>query len=291
MSRLRRESNLSDNKSRNLVTDRVNLFGINVEKAVLVYIALAKAFPEDRSKIKFNKYSDKWDDMFAKGSKQDSKDIKIQGFKDTHQLFDGKSLKEIQDYRNGMIIFDGIEIPEYIRKMAKDKGVVVSLAENKSKHLSGFNILVQYDKFNAHRINAIPYGLNEKEVVKKLSDMPLKKELIDSEIRLATTLKDSSIFEQKKIKTVNEYKAPYATHKFAVFMNRFTIHECKNRELIKACCLLCSRVGIKNLMNNAPIEYKYCDGSGQRAKNIKRITARKKGNAKAAQRKSGSKNN
>ena len=101
------------------------------------------------------------------------------------------------------------------------------------------------------------------------------------------TLRSETLKVKQKKAAVNAYKAPYATHEFKKFMNRFTIYTCTDQQLTLFCVNLCKRVGINNLSNELPIEYKFCVGSGKRKQTMKRINNRKKGNKKAAKKRKG----
>lgn len=253
------------------------------EKAVIVYMMLAKRHKENRDAITYGIFSNQWDDLFKEDRYREAKDMKIQAFKYARSNFDDKSLEDIQAYRDTMRIYVGREVPKEIKELAQEKKVIVSLAENLNKHLSGFDILIKQGKNQTFRlVNTIPFGLSEEGVKKVLTELPTKKEIQEKEQHLMNMLTTSGgCSNHQKAVVVGRYKAPYATHEFKVFMNKFTLHECKSKELTNACVLLCNRVGINNLSNEAPILYKFCEGSGQREKNLKRIRNRRKGNAKA----------
>lgn len=258
------------------------------EKSVIVYMTLAKRYKENRDAIKYGIFSNQWDDMFKEDKCGEARDMKIQAFKYARSNFDDKSLEDIQAYRDTLRIYEGREVPKEIKELAQEKKVIVSLAENLNKHLSGFDILIKQGKNQTFRlVNVIPFGLSEEGVKKALTELPTKKELQEKEQHLMNMLNGQSPTNHQKAVVVGRYKAPYATHEFKVFMNKFTIHECKSKELTNACVLLCNRVGINNLSNEAPILYKFCEGSGQRQKNLKRIRNRRKGNAKAAKKRKG----
>ena len=122
---------------------------------------------------------------------------------------------------------------------------------------------------------------------KLLESLPTKSEIAKKEKALMDTLRSETLKVKQKKAAVNAYKAPYATHEFKKFMNRFTIYTCTNQQLTLFCVNLCKRVGINNLSNELPIEYKFCVGSGKRKQTMKRINNRKKGNKKAAKKRKG----
>lgn len=97
-------------------------------------------------------------------------------------------------------------------------------------------------------------------------------------------LKDEKVSMKNRKKAVCKYKAPYATQNFRVFMNRFTIHGCKDKQLTNDCVTLCNKVHIMNLSNMKPIKYEFCEGSGKREitmKKVKRDIKRGKKNKKS----------
>lgn len=84
-------------------------------------------------------------------------------------------------------------------------------------------------------------------------------------------LQDKNASVEEKIRAVQKYKAPFATQRFRVFMNKFTIYECKDKQLTNDCVALCNRCHIMNLSNMKPIEYKFCEGSGKRKATMKKV--------------------
>ena len=197
------------------------------------------------------------------------------------------SYEEIKAIRDTFMIYPSREVPTEIKQLAQSKGVIVTLAENIDKHLSGFNVLVKESKYMTYKINDIPYGLSENATKKLLKSLPTKIEIAQKEKILMDTLRSETLKVKQKKSAVNSYKAPYATHEFKKFMNRFTIYNCTNQQLTLFCVNLCKRVGINNLSNELPIEYKFCVGSGKRKQTMKRINNRKKGNKKAAKKRKG----
>ena len=281
------ESYIKEDKGkRNRITYHLN--SITEEKAVIVYMALVKRYKDNRDAIKFGIFSNQWDVLFSCDKCGKTRDMKINAFKYVKDTFDNESLEEIQKYRDTLSIYDGYDVPNEIKQLAHEKGVIIALAENRNKHLSGFDILIKQGKNQTFRFpNVIPFGLNENAVKNLLLGLPTKKELQEKEKALMDTLRSETLKVKQKKAAVNSYKAPYATHEFKKFMNRFTIYNCTNQQLTLFCVNLCKRVGINNLSNELPIEYKFCVGSGKRKQTMKRINNRKKGNKKAAKKRKG----
>ena len=275
-----------DKGKRNKIT--YHLSSIAEEKAVIVYMALVKRYKDNRDAIKFGIFSNQWDVLFSCDKYGKTRDMKINAFKYVKDTFDNESLEEIQKYRDTLSIYDGYDVPNEIKQLAHEKGVIIALAENRNKHLSGFDILIRQGKNQTFRFpNVIPFGLNENAVKNLLLGLPTKKELQEKEKALMDTLRSETLKVKQKKAAVNSYKAPYATHEFKKFMNRFTIYNCTNQQLTLFCVNLCNRVGINNLSNEMPIEYKFCVGSGKRKQTMKRINNRKRGNKKAAKKRKG----
>jgi hypothetical protein len=220
-------------------------------------------------------------------SKQSIHDMQVAAFAFVKDELDDKSLEEIEAFRKEFYIYPDREVPVELKKLAQSKGVIIRLAENINKHLSGFDVMVRDNRYMTFSINSVPYGLSEKGAWKLLESLPTVSELKKMEKTLMDTIKSDSVKESNKRKAVDRYKAPYATHNFKVFMNRYTIHECKNKQLTYACVNLCKRVGINNLSNELPIEYKYCVGSGQRKKTLNKVKSRNKANKKASKKRKG----
>lgn len=266
-------------------TQKIKLSSINIEKAIVAYIDLIKRnsnLADDRSKIRYGAFSDKWDAIFGCVKESRLRDIKIQAFKDVHHTLDELTIEQICEYReNNYKIFKGTEVPKELTELAMRKGVVVTLAENKNKHLSGFDILRKKGKNDTQRLNEVPFGLSENGVVEFLKDIPSQKEIVDAENKLIKILEDDSLSEKVKMQHVRNHRTKVATHKFELFMNRFCLKQCKQKQLLNECCLMCQRNRILNLSNKKPIEYTFCAGSGKRKQTIKRINARRKGNEKA----------
>lgn len=262
---------------------------LNKEKAIIIYMALAKRYKEHRENITCGVFLNAWKEMFdcdkynvSKESYKSLHDKQIAAFAYVKDEFDDKSYEEIKAIRDTFMIYASKEVPTEIKQLAQSKGVIVTLAENIDKHLSGFNVLVKESKYMTYKINDIPYGLSENATKKLLESLPTKSEIAKKEKALMDTLRSETLKVKQKKAAVNAYKAPYATHEFKKFMNRFTIYTCTNQQLTLFCVNLCKRVGINNLSNELPIEYKFCVGSGKRKQTMKRINNRKKGNKKAA---------
>lgn len=267
---------------------------IDTEKAIILYLALIKKnvdLVEDRSKIRYRKFSDEWDTMFGYIKEDGVKNMKIQAFKEAHNTLDKLTIEQICEYRNNYKIFKGTEVPKELRKLAMHKGVIVTLAENQYKHLSGFDIMRIKGKNDTQRLTRVPFGLSEDEAIKFLNDIPSQKEIVEKENKVMKILEDTSLSEKEKIKYVCSHNTKIATHRFEVFMNRFCLKQCKQKQLLNECCLMCQRNGILNLSNKKTIEYTFCTGSGKRKQTIKRINTRRKGNKKAKKRESKDSNN
>lgn len=267
---------------------------LNKEKAIIIYMALAKRYKEHRENITCGVFLNAWKEMFdcdkyniSKESYKSLHDKQIAAFAYVKDEFDDKSYEEIKAIRDTFLIYPSREVPTEIKQLAQSKGVIVTLAENIDKHLSGFNVLVKESKYMTYKINDIPYGLSENATKKLLESLPTKSEIAKKEKALMDTLRSETLKVKQKKAAVNAYKAPYATHEFKKFMNRFTIYTCTNQQLTLFCVNLCKRVGINNLSNELPIEYKFCVGSGKRKQTMKRINNRKKGNKKAAKKRKG----
>lgn len=262
---------------------------LDKEKAIVVYMALVGRYKEHRENIICSVFMNTWKDMFecdkynvSKESKQTIREKQIAAFAFCKDELDGKTYEEIKSFRDTFMICPNREVPVELKKLAQNKGVIVALAENTDKHLSGFNVLVKESKYMTYKLNDVPYGLNEKAVKILLESLPTKEEIAKKEKDLMNTIKSDSIKVKHKKSAVSAYKAPYATHEFKKFMNKFTIYDCKNQELTLFCVNLCKRVGINNLSNEKPIEYQFCVGSGKREKFMKRAKGRRKANAKAS---------
>ena len=277
------------------IPNRTN--SLNKEKAIIIYMALVKRYKEHRENITCGVFLNAWKEMFecdkynvSKENYQKIHDMQVIAFAYAKGEFDDKSYKEIKAVRDTFMIYPSREVPVELKKLAQSKGVVVALAENINKHLSGFNVLVkENNQYMAYKINEVPYGLSEKDAKKLLESLPVRDEIVKMEKNLMTTIMSDSIKMEHKKKAVSRYKAPYATHEFKKFMNKFTIYDCQNKELTLFCVNLCRRVGINNLSNELPIEYKFCVGSGKRKQSMKRAKGRRKANAKATKNRKGKK--
>lgn len=265
---------------------------LNKEKAIIIYMALVKRYKEHRENITCSVFLNAWKEMFdcdkynvSKESYKSLHDKQIAAFAYVKGEFDDKSYEEIKAIRDTFMIYASREVPNEIKQLAQSKGVIVTLAENIDKHLSGFNVLVKESRYMTYKINDIPYGLSENATKNLLKSLPTKSEIVKKEKALMDTLRSETLKVKQKKAAVNSYKAPYATHEFKKFMNRFTIYNCTNQQLTLFCVNLCNRVGINNLSNEMPIEYKFCVGSGKRKQTMKRINNRKKDRKAAKKRK------
>lgn len=287
------EDNGTDQKeTKKSIPNRTN--PLNKEKAIIIYMALVKRYKDHRENITCGVFLNTWKEMFdcdkyniSKESYKSLHDKQIAAFAYVKDEFDDKSYEEIKAIRDTFMIYASREVPTEIKQLAQSKGVIVTLAENIDKHLSGFNVLVKESKYMTYKINDISYGLSENATKKLLESLPTKSEIAKKEKALMDTLRSETLKVKQKKSAVNSYKAPYATHEFKKFMNRFTIYNCTNQQLTLFCVNLCKRVGINNLSNELPIEYKFCVGSGKRKQTMKRINNRKKGNKKAAKKRKG----
>lgn len=274
------------------IPNRTN--SLNKEKAIIIYMALVKRYKEHREIITCDVFLNAWKEMFdcdkynvSKESYKSLHDKQIAAFAYVKNEFDDKSYEEIKTIRDTFIIYPSREVPIEIKRSAQSKGVIVTLAENIDKHLSGFNVLVKESRYMTYKINDVPYGLSENATKKLLESLPTKSEIAKKEKALIAILRSETLKVQQKKEAVNSYKAPYATHEFKKFMNKFTIYNCTDQQLTLFCVNLCKRVGINNLSNELPIEYKLCVGSGNRKQAMKRIKNRKTGNKKAAKKRTG----
>lgn len=277
------------NKTTATKNTKVTLNPLDKEKAIVVYISLVRRYKEHREKITCSVFMKNWIDMFecdkynrSKEDKQTIREKQIAAFAFTKDELDSKSYEEIIAFRDTFMICPSREVPVELKQLAQSKGVIVSLAENITKHLSGFDVLVKENKGMTYRINDVPFGLSVNEAKRFLESLSTSKELVKQEKELVRILSEDSIPVKDKKEAVNKYKASYATHEFKKFMNRFTIYDCKNQQLTLFCVNLCNRVGIRNLSNELPIKYEFCAGSGKRKQSMKRAKNRRKGNEKAA---------
>lgn len=267
---------------------------LNKEKAIVIYMSLAKKYKEQREKITCGVFLNAWKEMFqcdkynvSKESYQSLRDKQIAAFAFAKGELDDKSLEEIKAYRDTFMIYSSREVPVELMKLAQSKGVVIRLAPNIDKHLSGFDVVIN-ERRMTHQISEVPYGLSESEAKTLLESLPIKKDLKDKESKMMYALKTYPA-SKELVSRVNKYKAPYATKNFRKFMSHFTVYDCKDKALTEACVRLCKRVGINNPSNERPIEYRFCAGSGMRKKSMKRAKNRRKANAKAAKKGKGKK--
>ena len=285
---------MANKTTANKKTKSTSVNPLDKEKAIVIYLSLAKRYKEHRENITCSVFMNAWKDMFecdkynvSKESKQTIMQMQIASFAFVKCELDNKTLEEIKAYRDTYIIYPSREVPVELKQLAQSKGVVVMLAPNIDKHLSGFNVMIK-EGYTTHQINKIPYGLSESDAKNLLESLPTKKDLINKESILMQAIQTCPV-SKSLIKIVNNYKAPYATEKFRKFMNQFTIYNCTDKQLTNACVILCNRVGIKNLSNGSPIEYKFCAGSGKRKQSIKRVEGSKKANAKVVKNRKGKK--
>lgn len=268
-------------------------YSLDREKAIVIYLYLEKKYKGNRSKIKFDKFVTAWNDMFApniksydQSKKKKLSNIQKSEFKFVKSKFALMTLDEVKEYRNKFKIYDGDSVPKELKQLAMKKDVFVDLTSTPEKHLSGFNIQVKDKRSNQiNNLIKIPYILTEEDAKQKLESLPTKSELKAREKRLKDILLDDTVYEDResrktalaeKKKAVSRYKEPYATHEFKKFMNRYTLHQCKNQQLTLFCVELCRRVGIENLSNHKPIEYRFCEGSGKRKQTMHRIKGKKR---------------
>ena len=253
-------------------TKKFTLSNIDAERAVVTYLNLVTCI-ENRDEIGFDKFSSNWNDLFLiKGHKISTK-LKRKAFREVRDILGNKSIEEIQAYRDDMYIFKGTKVPEDILELAKKKNanLNICLAANRDKNLSGFDVFIRYSYRDTLRLNRIPFELNESSVKKLIKSIPIKSVLVANEKELMKLLQDNGASIEEKRRAVQKYKAPFATQKFRVFMNRFTIYECKEKLLVNDCVVLCNRVHIMNLSNMKPIKYEFCEGSGKRKETMKKV--------------------
>lgn len=280
------------NTKRPIPNHRIN--PLNGEKAIIIYMALVKRYKEHRENITCSVFLNAWKEIFecdkyniSKESYKSIHDKQIAAFAYAKDELDDKSYEEIKAVRDTFMIYPSREVPTEMKQLAQSKGVIVTLAENIDKHLSGFNVLVKESRHMTYKINDSPYGLSENAAKKLLESLPTKSEIAKKEMALMDTLRSENLKVKQKKAAVNSYKAPYATHEFKKFMNRFTIYNCTNQQLTLACVNLCKRIGINNLSNELPIEYKFCVGSGKRKQTMKRVNNRNKEDKKAVKKRKG----
>lgn len=256
-----------------------NLSPLYKENALVVYLQLGKRYKFNHENIKCSQFVTTWEELVGRIVEHETI---VRAFSFAKHELDGKSEDEIREIRNDYTIFESREVPEYLKRIAQDKNVVVQLAVNTDKRLSGFDVMVNESRYMSYRLNFVPFGLSEKATKELLESLPTLSELVKKENEFMNELKSESVSNQHKRKIAKKYKASYATHNFKVFMNKFTIYDCRSKELTLDCVNLCNRVGINNISNEKPIKYAFCAGSGKRQQTIKRVKARKKGNIKAA---------
>lgn len=253
-------------------TKKFTLSKMDKEKAVVTYLNLAVRF-ENRDAITYKIFSSCWKSLFPVGNYNTSNDTKLKAYKEVCNVLEDMSIEEIEKYRNTVCIFEGSKVPKDILELARTKtqDMKVCLTKNKNKNLSGFDVLIRYNCRDKLRLNTIPFGLSENGVKKLIGSIPIKSVLVDNEKKLMNLLQDENVAESTKRKAVKKYKAPFATQRFRVFMNRFTIRTCKNKQLVNDCVNLCERVHIMNLSNMKPIKYAFCKGSGKRKATMKKL--------------------
>ncbi len=177
---------------------------------------------QDRTQIIYSKFSDKWDKMFGLIKNANMRERKIQAFKDMHHLFDEMSLEEISEYRKAnYMIFAGDEVPTELKQLARSRGIIIKLAENRDKHLSGFDILRFKVKNDTPRIIPTPYGFNEEQATRFLINIPTNKERDAKEKELMKILSSDECTMKNKKKAVRAYlncfPSSRQTKKYKVF--------------------------------------------------------------------------
>lgn len=262
-------------------------YSLDREKAIVVYLYLATKFKNCRKPVTFTKFETTGNEMFIphiKGYGQPQKkklnNVQKAEFRFVKSKFASMTLDEIMEYRNQFKIYDGTDVPKELKQLAIKKDVFIKLSSTPAKQLSGFDIQFKDNRSNQiYRLTKTPYILTEEDAKQKLESLPTKSELKAKEKLLRGILEGNDPVDKKK-KAVSRYKEPYATHEFKKFMNKYTLHQCKNQQLTLFCVELCRRVGIENLSNNKSIEYKFCEGSGKRKQTMRRIKGNKKANKK-----------
>ena len=220
----------------------------------MAYLEAAKR-KSKRTPVNYSEFSKAYDDLFLKKyppqlSKSKYKDFKLYRFNKIDALLQGKSLEEIQKYRNSIVLFSSREVPEDIKRAAMKKGLYVSLEQDLDTCLSGFNLVISKGRLP---LTNVPYGLNEKEVRELIEKTPSEKEKKVLENRLLDLLHDESVPKRQKMIALNKYNVKHPTHDFQVRMNRYIFKYCTDRELLKEAVSLHTRLGIKDLQRNKEI--------------------------------------
>lgn len=163
---------------------KVTLNPLDKEKAIVIYISLVRRYKEHRENITCGVFLKDWIDMFecdkynrSKEDKQTIREKQIAAFAFAKDELDSKSYEEIIAFRDTFMIYPSREVPVELKQLAQSKGVIVSLAENITKNLSGFDVLLKENKCMTYRINDVPFGLSEDEVKRFLESLPTSKEL------------------------------------------------------------------------------------------------------------------
>ena len=228
---------------------------VTTEKCAMAYLEAAKRKRKE-TPVNYSEFSRAYDDLFLKKYppqlQQDRKhkEFKLYRFDKIDALLQGKSLEEIQKYRNNVALFPSREVPEDIKRAAMKKGFYVTLEQNLDTCLSGFNLVISKGRLP---LTNVPYGLNEKEVRELIEKTPSNKEKKVLEKRLLDLLHDESAPKRQKMIALNKYNVKHPTHDFQVRMNRYIFKYCTDRDLLKEAVSLHSRLGIKDLQNNKEI--------------------------------------
>lgn len=264
---------------------KFSLTKLDRERAVVTYLNVALHY-KDRKQISYEKFVKYWNVFFEKGNFKTSNKIKRRAYEESCKILGDMPIEKIQAYRDSNYIYEGDSVPEYLLELArtKTKDLIICLAQNRNRNLSGFDILVKYNSRDSMRLNKIPFGLDEESAKSIIESLPIKSVLVGNEKKLMDLLKDENANVNIKRKAVQKYKARFATQEFRVFMNRFTMCKCRDKQLVNDCVNLCERVHIMNLSNMKPIKYEFCEGSGKREitmKKVKRDIKRGKKNKKS----------
>ena len=221
----------------------------------MAYLEAAK-IPSKETPVNYSEFSKAYDDLFLKKyppklTKKEYKEFKLNRFNKIDALLHGKSLEELQKYRNNVMLFSSREVPVDLKREAMEKGFYVSLEQDLDTCLSGFNLVISKGRLP---LTSVPYGLSEKEVRELIAKTPSEKEKKVLEKRLLDLLYDESAPKSQKIAALNKYNIKYPTHDFQVKMNRYIFKYCNDRKLLMEAVSLHTRLGIKDLQNNKPIK-------------------------------------
>lgn len=227
---------------------------VTTEKCAMAYLEAAKRKSKN-TPVNYSEFSKAYDDLFLKKyppqlSKSKYKEFKLYRFNKIDALLQGKTVDEIQQYRNNVALFSSREVPEDIKRAAMKKGFYVTLEQDLDTCLSGFNLVISKGRLP---LTNVPYGLNEKEVRELIENTPSEKEKKVLENQLLELLHDETAPKRQKMIALNKYNVKHPTHDFQVRMNRYIFKYCKDRDLLIEAVSLHMRLGIKDLQRNKEI--------------------------------------